>query len=147
MPFKLFDTNKPKWYTAGLHFECSQCGNCCSGVPGYVWVTPEEIEEIAAFLRMTIDQFGKKYLRKVHRDISLIELPNYDCVFLERTPDGIRCKIYSVRPRQCRTWPFWKMNLTSSNGFVSRTSRCPGINRGRRFTLEEIEDILNRSPC
>ena len=36
------------WYRDGLQFECTQCGNCCTGDPGYVWVTPEEIKAIAA---------------------------------------------------------------------------------------------------
>ena len=26
------------WYSEGLRFECTQCGACCSGEPGYVWV-------------------------------------------------------------------------------------------------------------
>ncbi|MFM1805538.1 MAG: hypothetical protein RL136_2417, partial [Planctomycetota bacterium] len=29
------------WYAEGLRFECTQCGNCCSGGPGAVWFTPE----------------------------------------------------------------------------------------------------------
>ncbi len=139
--------DKEKWYAAGLHFECSQCGNCCSGVPGYVWVTPEEINEMAAFLKLTVEQFGKKYLRRVHKDISLIELPNYDCVFLQRNGSTVGCKIYSVRPQQCRTWPFWKMNLTSSTGFLNHTRRCSGINRGPNFTADQIDEIQNKSPC
>lgn len=136
-----------KWYAAGLHFECGQCGNCCGGVPGYVWVTPEEIEAIARFLNLDVETFGKRYLRKVYRGISLIEMPDYDCVFLQRTSEGAGCKIYPVRPRQCRTWPFWKMNLTSSASFLNYTRRCPGINRGRLFTREEIEEIMKSSSC
>ena len=38
------------WYAAGLRFECVQCGHCCSGDPGYVWVNRETIGRIAAFL-------------------------------------------------------------------------------------------------
>ena len=39
-------TVKTKWYQAGLRFGCTQCGNCCSGPPGYVWVNREEIRAI-----------------------------------------------------------------------------------------------------
>jgi Fe-S-cluster containining protein len=138
---------KEKWYAAGLHFECQQCGNCCGGVPGYVWVTAEEIEAMAKFLKLSVEEFGKKYLRRVHNEISLIELPNYDCVFLQRTETGFGCTIYPARPVQCRTWPFWKMNLTSSGSFLSKTRRCPGINRGRAFSKEEIDEVQNRSTC
>jgi Fe-S-cluster containining protein len=35
-----------------LNFTCTQCGNCCSGEPGYVWVTKEEIRRIAEFLSL-----------------------------------------------------------------------------------------------
>ncbi|MFA5864989.1 MAG: YkgJ family cysteine cluster protein [Phycisphaerae bacterium] len=142
---KIFE--KEKWYAAGLHFECAQCGNCCSGVPGYVWVTDEEIHAMADFLKLSIKQFSEKYLRRVHHKISLIELPDYDCVFLQRTAQGVQCRIYSVRPQQCRTWPFWKMNLTGSSSFLNNTQRCPGINRGQHFTLEEIEERVKKSPC
>jgi len=140
-------TEREKWYAAGLNFECQQCGNCCGGVPGYVWVTEEEIAAMAKFLKLSVAEFGKKYLRRVHSEISLIELPNYDCVFLKRTPEGIGCEVYSVRPQQCRTWPFWKMNLRSSSSFLNMTNRCPGVNRGRKFSQEEIEEIENKSPC
>ena len=27
------------WYAEGLKFTCSQCGNCCTGGPGYVWIS------------------------------------------------------------------------------------------------------------
>jgi Fe-S-cluster containining protein len=138
---------RPKWYETGLHFECTQCGNCCSGVPGYVWVNEREIEEIAAYLKMSLDEFGKKYLRRVGRQVSLIELPNYDCVFLQRMENGVGCSIYPVRPKQCQTWPFWDDNLKSGNEFNRRTSRCPGVNRGKKFNQEEIESIRSDSPC
>ena len=26
------------WYRDGLRFECTRCGHCCTGAPGYVWV-------------------------------------------------------------------------------------------------------------
>ena len=25
------------WYRDGLRFQCTQCGNCCTGDPGVVW--------------------------------------------------------------------------------------------------------------
>ena len=34
------------WYREGLRFECIRCGGCCTGFPGTVRVTNEEIEEI-----------------------------------------------------------------------------------------------------
>jgi Fe-S-cluster containining protein len=136
-----------KWYSMGLHFECTQCGNCCSGVPGYVWVDSAEVEEMAKFLGISVEAFAKKYLRRVGNRISLIEKPDYDCIFLERSEKGIGCKIYSARPQQCRTWPFWDYNLSSGDDWLENTRRCPGINRGKKFTFEGIEKIRSKSPC
>ena len=42
------DPDSP-WYRDGLAFSCTRCGACCTGGPGYVWVSPEEIEELARF--------------------------------------------------------------------------------------------------
>ena len=38
------------WYAEGLRFECTQCGNCCSGGPGAVWFTSEEAGGMARAL-------------------------------------------------------------------------------------------------
>ena len=54
------------WYQAGLRYECSQCGDCCTGAPGFVWVNKAEIAELA---RQTgeenIAAFEEKYVRQV----------------------------------------------------------------------------------
>ena len=36
------------WYQQGLKFHCLGCGDCCTGEPGYVWVTKAEIAALAA---------------------------------------------------------------------------------------------------
>ena len=41
--------NEP-WYSDGLKFDCTGCGDCCTGDPGYVWVSRAEIEALAAAL-------------------------------------------------------------------------------------------------
>ena len=41
------------WYGDGLKFTCTQCGNCCTGAPGVVWVNTEEIHQIAEFIGTT----------------------------------------------------------------------------------------------
>ena len=47
-------------------------------------------------------------MRKIGIRRSLKELPNYDCVLLD--PETRKCRAYTARPRQCRTWPFWDSN-------------------------------------
>ena len=40
------------WYQEGLKFSCSQCGDCCTGAPGYVWVNKREIEQLSGHGRL-----------------------------------------------------------------------------------------------
>jgi phytoene dehydrogenase-like protein len=52
---------KEVWYSGGLRFECTQCGDCCSGAEGYVWVNQEEINGMAARIGMTPADFERRY--------------------------------------------------------------------------------------
>lgn len=116
--------DKP-WYEKGLKFKCTGCGGCCTGAPGAVWVTADEVEKMAAYLKISIEDFCDRYLRSVGNRISLKEHPtNYDCVFLQ---DGKRCSIYSCRPTQCRTFPWWPANLKSSSNWTEAAKWCEGI--------------------
>ena len=135
--------DKTKWYVAGLHFECQGCGRCCSGPgEGYIWVTRPEIEIIADYLKMTEGQFRQKYLKRVGLRTTIIEhQTTKDCIFLENAAGGKKCRIYSVRPSQCRSWPFWPNNLTGPGSWSKAAQKCPGINRGRHYSFKEIEQI------
>jgi len=134
---------KTPWYSPGLRFECQQCGQCCSGPgEGYIWVTKQEIEVIADFLKMSEADLRGKYLRRVGLRRTIIEQPTTkDCVFLRKIDGKKKCVIYPVRPNQCRTWPFWPSNLSSSNTWNTAALKCPGISRGEYYSFEQIEKI------
>lgn len=135
---------KDKWYKGGLRFTCTQCGNCCTGAPGYVWVTREEIGRISGFLERDDGWLDKSQLRRVGFRYSLTERSNGDCVFLQHV-DGRRiCSIYPVRPLQCRTWPFWNANLKSPGTWADAGETCPGMNNGKSYTFEDIERIRTK---
>jgi Fe-S-cluster containining protein len=123
------------WYRDGLRFQCTQCGDCCTGAPGYVWVTQEEIDALAAKLGMDADTFERSYVRRVGVRRSLVEFPNGDCVFLDSQR---RCTVYDARPQQCRTWPFWESNLKTPQAWKQTCEACPGCGRGEVVPLEEI---------
>ena len=145
------------WYADGLNFTCTQCGNCCTGGPGFVWISREEVGRLAEFMGIGAEQVIDRYCRVVNGHISLKESRNargeYDCVFLkeervERPGDQERvvqtrrsCTVYPVRPLQCRTWPFWEGNLSSPEVWNRSAQRCHGMNRGRRFTPKQVEDL------
>lgn len=139
----LVTDHEAPWYDAGLCFTCTQCGNCCSGAPVYVWVSAVEAERIAAFIGIPPAEFVRKHLRKVGFGRSLLERPGGDCEFLERTADGkTRCQIHAVRPVQCRTWPFWKSNLATADDWSDAAHDCPGMNQGQHHPLPIIQAAL-----
>lgn len=129
------------WYKDGLRFSCTQCGKCCTGSPGFVWVNEEEIEKMAAFLNISIQDFIKTYTRQVGARLSLLEhRTNYDCVFLKNK----QCQVYGARPKQCRTFPWWKENVSSEAEWNETAERCEGINApgAPLISLEQIEQSI-----
>ena len=129
------------WYEKGLRFSCARCGGCCRGTPGVVWVTVEEVAEVARFIGMEEARVWVKFLRRVGGRLALRELANGDCVFFR---EG--CEIYPTRPRQCKTYPFWRMNLRNKAAWLKLERHCPGAGKGRLYTAREIEQILKESP-
>lgn len=129
------------WYKNGLRFSCTQCGKCCTGGPGYVWIDDEEMAEIAAFLNISVEDFILKYTRKVHGRIALLEdKTSFDCVFLH----GRACKVYGARPRQCRTFPWWPENLKDTESWKETAKRCEGIQpEAPLVAIEDIQQQLN----
>ncbi len=133
---------KERWYADGLNFTCTQCGNCCSGDPGFVWATKAEIAAISKFLGRSDGWLDERHLRRVGFRYSLTEKPDGDCIFLERRGDGTTgCRIYSVRPVQCRTWPFWTELLRSRDAWDRAKRKCPGMDQGRHYDFVQIETI------
>lgn len=125
------------WYSAGLRFKCRQCGGCCTGEPGYVWITEEETAALAYALEMDPFIFEEQFTRSVGRRRSLIEYQNGDCVFFDAFQR--KCRVYEHRPAQCRTWPFWNSNLHSEEDWDDAARRCPGCNHGGLISVDEIE--------
>lgn len=127
------------WYKEGLRFKCTGCGKCCTGAPGYVWITEEEIMIMAEFLKTTVDIFKKTYVRKVGARLSLNEKANYDCIFLKDK----KCQIYEARPKQCRTFPWWQQNLESAETWKRTSLECEGINDSAPlFTQNQIAELF-----
>jgi uncharacterized protein len=107
--------------------KCAMCdGNCCIGESGYIWITKKEIENLAKYLNITIDELAQKFIFKVGYKFSirekLISKDNYACVFFDLTKK--QCSIYEVRPSQCRTFPFWEY---FKNNIEEVKEECPAI--------------------
>lgn len=132
------------WYSEGLRFKCTECGKCCTGAPGYVWVTADEMQKIADLLNIPLDLFKRKYTRQSGNKYSLIEKKTHtndnDCIFLKDK----KCTIYQARPKQCRTFPWWKENLQSEESWKFAAKECEGINDESPIVpFDEIQKQLN----
>ena len=127
------------WYAGGLHFECTACGRCCTGGNGYVWVETSEITALARHLSLTLDDFGRRYLRRVGERYALLERdPGGDCIFLR----DARCSVYEVRPRQCVTFPFWTQNVRSADTWAHTATQCEGVHEQARLVeCSEVERL------
>jgi Fe-S-cluster containining protein len=124
------------WYASGLRFECTRCGNCCTGAAGTVLVSDDEIEALATGAELSNAEFREVYTRSL-RDgsVSLRERRDGSCVFYQRDRG---CTVHPLRPRQCRTWPFWRGVAASEESWNDEAERCPGMNRGLRHEAHEI---------
>lgn len=130
------------WYATGLRFTCTQCGHCCTGEPGHTWVSEDEIDELSARLGIDRATFLRTYTKRIWRDgqemVSLKEKPNNDCVFWAK---DVGCTVYSDRPKQCRTWPFWRHLLRDREDWDDAARGCPGMNRGELHDAAKIARI------
>jgi len=136
--------------SAGLRFSCTLCGNCCTGPEGYVLVSEAETAALASRLGLGVAAFIEGYTRESAHGRSLIEraapegaTPGMDCIFLDRTtmPGRAVCGVYEDRPRQCRTWPFWRSNLESRRAWERAKRTCPGMDTGTLHSVQQIRVV------
>ncbi len=113
------------WFENGLRFKCTGCGKCCTGSPGYVYLSLEDLKRLSAHFHLTEEDFLKKYARQIDDQYALLDRPGtYDCIFLRDN----KCTVYDARPTQCRTFPWWIHNLRNPEDWEEAAKRCEGIN-------------------
>lgn len=131
------NSEQEPWYRDGLNFTCTQCGNCCTGAPGVVWVDDAEIKAIADLTGKSTGEILLMHTRLYAGRRTLTEYANGDCTFFD--PEKRSCTIYEARPVQCRTWPFWNSNLKDKASWDSLSPDCPGAGKGAFVSFEEIQ--------
>jgi Fe-S-cluster containining protein len=131
------------FYTSGLRFTCRQCHNCCrGGQPGWVYPSQREIATIARRLKLSPASFRRRFLVKDEDGEASFRMhANGDCVFWDQG-----CTIYPVRPRQCRTYPFWPENLESPETWEEVKRTCHGAGHGKLYRLNDVRSILRGRP-
>jgi len=129
---------RPPWYAEGLRFACQpDCGRCCSNHDdyAYVYLSDEDAEALAAHLRLDQATFRARWTEVDDGDL-VLRMDQDACPFLE----GARCTVYEARPTQCRTFPFWKENLSRRRSWEKLKAFCPGVGEGPVHTLLQIRE-------
>ena len=97
---------------------------------------------LAEHLGLDTSQLRKNHLKRFGFRYSIKEDScSKDCVFLTNINGSRGCAVYNFRPMQCRNWPFWSGNLSSPYDWNAAAVKCPGINKGRFYSFDEIQKI------
>ena len=160
--------NRSYFFDKGIRFECRQCGACCTGSPGTIYVDKSEVSAIAKFLKIPVVNLKEKYLYPFKNSYSIREhserqgpQPNgatapvsknnfckKNTILQVCSTDGRcffyedGCRIYPVRPGQCSSYPFWFINLRSEKKWHSVSEECRGIGQGRLYSKKKILEIV-----
>ncbi len=103
-------------------------------------MSTDDVKALAEHKGLTVDEFGRKYLIRCGTRLSLGENSRGHCVMLG---EDNRCSVYDIRPRQCRSFPFWRRNVKTRENWEELTDLSPGINKGRLYTTAEIQKIMH----
>jgi Fe-S-cluster containining protein len=106
-----------------LVFQCQQCGDCCAGRGG-IFVTPRNVEAMAALLALSVAEFTRRFVEASPMGPRLTVTDGV-CVFL--MPGGL-CRVHPVKPSICRQWPFLPALLIDPDELEYAKSACPGLN-------------------
>ncbi len=124
------------WFDDGLRFKCTGCGKCCTGSPGYVYLSPDDLERLAEHFSLSTEEFSTKYTHTVEGYQALLDHPDSpDCIFLKDN----RCQAYQARPIQCQTFPWWIQNLRKPEDWQEAAEHCEGINHPDAPIVSSVE--------
>ena len=131
--------NKP-FYEDGVHFSCQRCSFCCGHSPGFVYLSRADLDKLKTIFNLTASEFIQKYCRWADyyygtQVLALKEQKNYDCILWKNG-----CSAYQARPVQCSTYPFWTWMIKDRHTWDDCAKECPGMNKGRLWTLDEIRE-------
>jgi Fe-S-cluster containining protein len=129
-----------KFWKQGIRFECQGSGNCCTFEGGAIYASGEEFQEIANFLNVSEKEFFAKYTTSIGGHVSIKSTDENPCIFYEKG-----CKIYSVRPTQCKTYPFWEEIVNNERMWQKESKKCPGIGKGKLWPKEKIRQELQKN--
>ncbi|MBV9469152.1 MAG: YkgJ family cysteine cluster protein [Abitibacteriaceae bacterium] len=91
----------------GVFYDCGKCPAFCCSVYERVAVTKKDLQRLAKYFKVTVEEAGKRFTRMNGEERVLRRakdpLLGEACHFLDRKTRG--CTIYHARPDVCRTYP------------------------------------------
>jgi len=135
------DETQDPGHPPALRFECTQCGVCCTnrGEYGHVYLNDREVVEIARYLGLLPSEFRRRYTFVDEYGWTQVVLEER-CAFLG--DDGSSCRVYPVRPVQCRTFPFWKDLVEDGEWTQEARDLCEGVGRGKLYPIEDAHRLM-----
>ena len=134
-------SSDPWWSqdSADLRFKCTGCGRCCLN-DGEVWMDGGEFNEVADFMNISLATLMDDYTDMISGGWAKMKnyvspITNQDkCIFLAE--DNKECTIYSVRPNQCRTYPWWPRLLFNDSNWKEEACVPDDTKDGKKWSAE-----------
>jgi Fe-S-cluster containining protein len=104
---------------------------------GEVYLSKEDGPRIAAHLSMEIADFEAKYIESKGRSARLRKPPDRQCLFHQQG----KCAIHTVKPVQCRVFPYWPEIIETAEAWDETAKRCPGMNKGALVQIEIVREV------
>ena len=96
-------------------------------------INGREIKVLAEFLKIPVSDLIRTHLQPIETGFSIAEEADGTCRLYDHG-----CRIYPVRPLQCRTYPFWFSQMRSIRQWEKTLHQCPGIGNGTLYSRERI---------
>lgn len=121
-----------------MKFACqSSCGGrCCSQSwrddSPHVFLTRGDQYRLSSFLDRPLEVFAERAAFETTRFSKeptvqwILKLDQGRCKFLN---EG-KCGVYSARPTQCRTYPYWPEHMKGQEFSKEVKESCPGVGHG-----------------
>ena len=107
-------------------FHCRECGYCCHGQTT-VSLDDNDLDNMASFLDMPIEELKEKYLR-VNNNVVQMKIVDGHCIFFNGG-----CTIHPGKPWRCTQWPLHPSMLHDKNNFETIRESCPGIAKNMSY--------------
>ena len=125
--------------TADDIFQCTMCGECCTGFGG-TYVSEQDIIKISAFIHCDSAKFTEKFCAVSGSKYVLTLSENGKCVFFDTEK---QCTIHPVKPDMCKAWPFIRTVANHPENWNAMAGSCPGMKKNVPYdTLKTIVSSL-----